>query len=102
MQAIKQDELSGQVAAVNLPHNIIVEERSRVTAAGITRIISYDENGAVLETQKGRLTIGGSKIQVSELSIQTGELRIQGEIEFIQYSQPVTHSAGGFLRRLTR
>ena len=40
-------------------------------------------------------------IQVSELSIQTGELKIFGQIEYLQYSEP-TQSAGGFFRRLAR
>ena len=85
-----------------LPHNIIVEERSRLTATGVTKIVRYDENGAVLETRQGTLTIGGSGIQVSELSIKTGEVKISGKIEFIQYTQPVLHGQGGFLRRLAR
>ena len=36
---------------------------------------------------------------MSELSIQTGELKIFGQIEYLQYSEP-TQSAGGFFRRL--
>lgn len=86
---------------VKLPHNLIVEDRRTVTATGITRIVSYDEQGATLETQQGTLVIGGRNIQVSELSIQTGELKIFGTIEYLQYSEPVK-SPGGFLRRLAR
>ena len=88
-------------AAAGLPHNIIVENRRSVTATGITRIVSYDEFSATLETQQGTLVIGGKGIQVSELSIQTGELKIFGQIEYLQYSEP-TQSAGGFFRRLAR
>ena len=88
-------------AAAGLPPNIIVENRRSVTATGITRIVSYDEFSATLETQQGTLVIGGKGIQVSELSIQTGELKIFGQIEYLQYSEP-TQSAGGFFRRLAR
>ncbi len=87
--------------AAKLPHNIIVEERHSITATGITRIVSYDEQGATLETQKGILTIGGRGIQVSELSIQTGELKISGQIDYLQYSEP-SQSVGGFFRRMAR
>ena len=73
-----------------------------MTATGITRITSYDENEAVLETGQGVLTVGGSGLQVSELSIQSGELKISGRIEFLRYSQPVLKTAGGLLRRLAR
>ncbi len=97
---LENPQASAQAAA-KLPHNIIVEDRRTVTATGITRIVSYDEQSATLETQQGTLVIGGRGIQVSELSIQTGELKIFGQIEYLQYSEPVA-SAGGFFRRLAR
>lgn len=84
-----------------LPHNLIVENRRAVTATGVTRIVSYDEFSATLETQLGSLVIGGKGIQVSELSIQTGELKIFGQIEYLQYAEP-RPSAGGFFKRLAR
>lgn len=96
----EQPQAAAQTAA-KLPHNIIVEDRRSVTATGITRIVSYDEQSATLETQQGTLVIGGQGIQVSELSIQTGELKIFGQIEYLQYSEP-SQSVGGFFRRLTR
>ncbi len=83
------------------PHNLIIENRSSVTATGVTRILSCDESGASLETQQGGLVIGGSGIQVNELSVQTGEVKIFGKIEYIQYTdrkEPV----GGFFKRLAR
>lgn len=83
------------------PHNLIVENRRAVTATGVTRILSYDETSASLETQQGALIIGGQGIQVSELSIQTGELKIYGQIEYLQYSDP-KQAPGGWLRRLAR
>lgn len=83
------------------PHNLIIENRRAVTATGVTRILSYDENSASLETQQGALVIGGQGIQVSELSIQTGELKIYGQIEYLQYSDP-KQAPVGWLRRLAR
>lgn len=101
MQANNPAQNTNPAAPAKLPHNLIVENRTAVTATGITRIVSYDEQSATLETAQGTLVIGGRGIQVSELSIQTGELKIFGKIEYMQYSEP-TQSAGGFLRRLAR
>lgn len=84
-----------------LPHNLIVENRHMVTATGITRVVSYDEASATLETQQGTLVVGGQGIQVSEISIETGEMKIFGRIEYLQYSEP-SQPAGGFFRRLAR
>lgn len=83
------------------PHNLIVEDRHTMTATGVTRVISCDESGAVLETQQGMLTVGGQGLQVSELSIQSGELKVYGRIDFLQYSAQ-KEGAGGFLKRLVR
>ena len=83
------------------PHNLIIENRSSVTAPGVTRILSCDEGGASLETQQGGLVIGGSSIQVSELSVQTGEVKIYGKIEYVQYTER-REPAGGFFKRLVR
>ena len=84
-----------------LPHHIILEDRRTLTATGVTRIVTYDEQSATLETQQGTLLIGGRGIQVNELSIESGELKIFGQIEYLQYSQPAQPS-GGFFRRLIR
>lgn len=83
------------------PHNLIVENRRMVTATGVTRVLGCDDTSASLETQQGSLVIGGQGLQVSELSIQTGELKIYGQIEYLQYTDP-KQGAGGLFRRLAR
>ena len=83
------------------PHHLILEERRVLTATGVTGIIRCDENGAVLETGQGLLTIGGQELTVSELSVQTGEVRVHGRIDLVQYAGADPHG-GGFFRRLVR
>lgn len=83
------------------PHNIILENRKELLATGILSIISCDEYAATLETGFGTLVVGGEKIHVSELSVQTGELKIQGEIEYIQYSAKKDKQES-FFKRLVR
>ena len=68
------------------PHNVILENRNMLTATGIQAILSYDELTACLDTEYGMLTIGGEGLKVSELSVQTGEVRISGAIEYVQYT----------------
>ena len=84
-------------AAAAAQHNLILENRHLATATGIKRIVSYDDTAASLETQQGGLTIGGRGIQVSELSLLfpvippdgfTGELKIYGQIDYVQYTEP--------------
>lgn len=80
-------------------HCLTMENRRELTLSGISRILSYDENGAAMVTAFGNLTVGGQGLQVSELSVRTGQVHITGRIEFLQYSEN-RESGGGFLARL--
>lgn len=82
-------------------HTLQLEDRSRLTVTGVTRIVSCDENGALLKTGQGDLTIGGQGIQIGELSVRTGQVHITGKIEFLQYTEN-RESSGGLLSRLLR
>ena len=84
-----------------MPHNSVIENRKSVTATGIRSIVSYDSESATLETDLGTLIVGGEGITVSELSVRTGEVRIGGEIEYIQYTQP-RREPTSLLKRLMR
>ena len=68
---------------------------------GVGRIVSCDDASAVLETALGTLTVGGQELQVSELSLQSGQVQISGRIEFLQYAEN-RESSGGLLARLFR
>ena len=71
---------------------------------GVTRIVSCDELGATLQTPLGDLTIGGQGMQVSELSVRTGEVHISGQIESLQYTKnhKSKNQRGGRRARLLR
>ena len=85
-------------------HALTLENRARLTVTGVTRIVSCDELGATLQTPLGDLTIGGQGMQVSELSVRTGEVHISGQIEYLQYTenQQSKKQSGGLLARLLR
>lgn len=81
------------------PHALTLENRRTLVVTGVTRVVSCDETGAALDTVQGRLTVGGQGVQMGELSVRTGEVRITGKIEFLQYTEN-QHSAGGLFHRL--
>ncbi|MEG0803398.1 MAG: YabP/YqfC family sporulation protein, partial [Pygmaiobacter sp.] len=82
---MQQDKAIVAPQGIATAHNLIIENRTKLTATGILRVISYDENTATAETGQGILVIGGKNLKVSELSCQSGELKVQGEIEYVQY-----------------
>ena len=89
------------VVSQKSPHNLVIENRSNLTATGILAIIAYDSFTATLETPLGTLAVGGQNLKVSELSVHTGEVKISGNIEFVQYTAPRSEK-GSFFKRLVR
>ena len=80
------EKIAATPAAPKSPHNVIIENRRTLTATGIQSIISYDSFTATLATELGTLAIGGEGLSVSELSVLTGEVKITGAIEYVQYT----------------
>lgn len=77
---------ANQNAESRMPHSVVLEDRKKLTATGILSIVSYDSYTVTLETSLGTLTIGGEGLTVSELSVQTGEVRVGGSVEYVQYT----------------
>ena len=87
-------------SARQLPHTLVLEERKRLTVTGILAIVSYDAFTVTLETSGGTLAVGEG-LTVSELSVQTGEVKIGGSVEYIQYTVR-REKQGSFFKRLVR
>lgn len=82
-------------------HSLALKDRRHLAVTGVSRVISCDESAVVLETPLGNLTIGGQELQVSELSVQSGQVQLSGKIEYLQYAEN-RQSNGGVLARLFR
>ena len=82
-------------------HGLALKDRRNLAVTGVSRVISCDENAAVLETPLGNLTVGGQELQIGELSTQNGQVQISGKIEYLQYAEN-RESGGGLLARLFR
>lgn len=84
------------------PHIVTIKERKSLTATGVEEVVAYDENSATVETACGTLVVGGTNLRVHEISTVSGELSIEGNIEYIQYEARKTKGEGGFFKRLVR
>ena len=83
-----------------IPHRVVIENRNLLTLTGITRMGSFDEQSVVVYTDYGELHIRGEKLHISKLSLDTGEVDIDGEIEALIYTR--TNRNTGFWSRLFR
>ncbi len=81
--------------------NIIIENRKKLTASGVKDVESFSPEKIVLLAENSLLTVTGSDMKVKKLSVETGDIYIEGDINGCVYSK----SAGekeGFLKRVLK
>ena len=62
-------------------HNIILENRNRLSISGVTDVDGFDDNSVSIYTVMGDLVIRGKKLKVEAVNIETGEMLITGEVK---------------------
>ncbi len=83
---------------VKRPHNLTMEGRRRLTLSGVEDVERFDEQEIVLLTSEGSLIIGGEGLSVSRLSVESGDVSVQGQVRELRY-EPET-ARGGLWARL--
>ncbi len=83
------------------PHNVVIEDRKRITVSAVRDVDSFDENNIIAFTPLGELTISGSELHINRFSTEEGELAVEGEIASVSYSDN-TPTSGGFFSRIFR
>jgi sporulation protein YabP len=78
------------------PHNCILEDRKRLSVSGVTNVESFDEETIVATTDCGELNIKGRNLHITKLSLEIGELSIEGSINALQYSDIIEKNTGFF------
>ena len=86
------------------PHRLMMEDRGKMSMTGIVDVISFDEDQVVLDTDKGLLTIKGKDLCVSRLTLDKGEVDVDGQADSLVYSSNVSlrRSGESLLSRLFR
>jgi sporulation protein YabP len=76
-------------------HKLILQNRSSGSINGICDVVSFDESVVVLDTEMGLLTIKGRELHVSRLTLEKGEIDIEGNIDSLTYSSnEALHKSG--------
>ena len=82
------------------PHNLIVESRSRTTVSGVVDVESFDENEIIMATTMGVIFLRGTGLRIERLSLDTGDVAIEGNVNRVEYEDTVREQGGGFFGRL--
>ncbi len=81
------------------PHRISLEERSTLTVAGVEDVERFDENAILMTTARGTLSVRGEGLHIEKLSLDGGDLRVEGTIDALVYEDGPARR-GGFFARL--
>ena len=82
-------------------HNLVMENRKKLTVSAVTDVDSFDEQTIVMYTDLGQLTVRGENLHINKLSVESGDMEIEGTIIALAYSEK-TPVRGGLLARIFR
>lgn len=88
----------------NKIHKITMTNRRMCLISGVKDVLSFDVHEVLLETEQGILTMKGDELHVSRLSLDTGEVDVDGRIDSLVYSEASGHGQKGesFFARMFR
>ena len=87
---------------LSAPHHVVIEERKSLTVSGVEDVERFDENTIVLSTSKGTMVVTGENLHIEKLSLDGGDLKVEGDIDAVSYEDDAGGGRGGFLARLLR
>ena len=65
---------------------MMMEEREKLQIGGVLEVISFDEEGVMMETTCGLLVLKGAELHIGKLDLEEGEVTVNGTIDSIDYS----------------
>ena len=80
-------------------HRLELVSREQLTISGVEDVERFDETSIVMSTTAGILVITGEDLHIGKLSLDGGELHVDGRVDSISYEEG-GREQGGFFRRL--
>lgn len=83
-------------------HKMMLTNRRTCTINGVCDVLSFDIHEILLETDQGMLMLKGDDLHVNRLTLEKGEVDIDGKIDSLTYSDTGGYQAKGesFLSKL--
>lgn len=85
-------------------HKVTMSNRRTCTINGVNDVLSFDIHEILLETEQGMLMIKGSDLHVNRLTLDKGEVDVDGKIDSFTYSDTAgsSHKNESLLAKLFR
>lgn len=81
-------------------HKLQINDRKQGLVTGVKDVISFDPEVVLLDTQMGILTIKGKDLHVKRLTLERGEVDVEGEFDSFTYTQSKSAKRAAFTSRL--
>ena len=72
-------------------HTLALKNRKKIQLTGVSDVISFDSAQILLETSSGMLMVKGDQLHMSRLTVENGEVNVEGKVDSLIYSD--THKA---------
>ena len=84
-------------------HSLVMENRKRLVISGVKEVEGFTETEVRLYTDMGQITVKGRNLKVNQVSTETGELIMNGElINSVVYSEKTKRAPNNFITKLFR
>ena len=86
-------------------HKMTMTGRKSCVLSGVKDVLSFDLHEILLETEQGMLLIKGEDLHVSRLTLEKGEVDVDGRLDSFSYSEAAPagqQKAASLLSRLFR
>lgn len=86
------------------PHKLLLQGRKLLELTGVKEVVSFDAKEVVLNTTLGALIIRGNDLYVKRLTVEKGEVDVEGQVDSFVYADKAGKAGDGdtLLKRLFR
>lgn len=68
-------------------HRITLVDRQHLTVSGVGGVERFDEDSIALSTAAGRLLVQGEGLHIEKLSLDGGDLLVEGTVDALTYEE---------------
>ena len=79
-------------------HRLELIGREYLVISGVEDVERFDENGIVMATSAGTLVVTGEELHIGKLSLDGGELHVDGRVDSVSYEDGGREGSGLFRR----
>ena len=84
----------------NIVQNIVLENREKLNVSGVNDVLSFDDQVIIIDTELGLLTVKGSSLKINKLNIDTSEVKVEGRINNLSYSESHAKQEGSLFGKI--